>query len=118
MWIKLEEVFQELKLPYSRQGSYANDDDIPDSLFTFWNTDSPDTWFFDNESHSIEWEWVVYFYTKDPSILYTKMKEFITMARSKGFFVDGNGKDIVADVPDYVGRYVRLTYVENKDMEA
>ena len=35
MWSKLEEVFIELNLPYSRQGSYGEGDSLPASFFTF-----------------------------------------------------------------------------------
>lgn len=117
MWAKLEEVFNEVGLPYSRQGSFSRDDELPESMFTFWNVETPDTWFFDNNNYRVEWEWVVYFYTKDPAILYTKMEDFIRIAREKGFLADGNGKDIQSDNPEYLGRYVRLVYVENKIME-
>ena len=118
MWSKLEEVFEEMGLPYSRQGSYGREDDIPESLFTFWNIKSPEKKFYDNKSNVIEWEWIVYFYTQDNSLLYTKMKEFIKMAKSKGFLIDGEGQDLPSDNPNYIGRYVVLTYVENKeDME-
>lgn len=113
MWTKLEEVFEQIQLPYSRQGSFAEGETLPDSFFTFWNTDSPDEGFYDNKSHKNIWFWYVYFYTKNPAIMYSKIDEFITIAKDKGFMVDGKGKDIPSDVPDYLGRYVRVTYIEN-----
>ena len=39
MWEKLQEVFEEIGLPYSRQGSFGVDEKLPDSFFTFWNID-------------------------------------------------------------------------------
>ena len=115
MWSKLEEVFNEIDLPYSRQGSYSEGKKLPTSFFTFWNNDSSEDGFYDDEAQKTIWFWYVYFYTKDPSLMYSKLEEFIKLAKEKGFTVDGKGKDIPSDVPDYLGRYVRLTYVENKN---
>lgn len=114
MWSKLEEVFETIGLPYSRQGSYTEDEELPKSFFTFWNADTNGLLHYDNEDHSTKWFWYVYFYTKDPKIVYSKLEEFIKLAKEKGFnIIDGKGKDIPSDVPDYLGRYVKLTYVED-----
>lgn len=112
MWSKLEEVFEELQLPYSRQGSYPDDATLPTSFFTFWNADTPEDGFFDNKANCAVWVWVVYFYTKDASLIYSKLEDFITMAKEKGFVVQGRGKDIASGEPDYFGRYVQIKYVE------
>lgn len=113
MWSKLEEVFEEIQLPYSRQGSYEEGEELPTSFFTFWNADSNGASYYDNGCHRTEWFWYVYFYTKDPSIIYSKLEEFIKLAKEKGFNVDGKGHDIPTDITYYLGRYVRLTYVED-----
>lgn len=113
MWTKLEETFEQIGLTYSRQGSFTKEKKLPDSFFTFWNIESSDKSFYDNEVHEIKWDWLVYFYTNDPKILYSKLEEFIKIAKSKGFKVDGKGKDIPSDIPNYSGRYVKLLYVEN-----
>ena len=112
MWSKLEEVFQALELPYSRQGSYSSDESYPDSFFTFWNADTPEGGFYDDESHKAIWLWYVYFYTNDPLILYSQMDLFVQKAKEKGFIVEGRGNDIQSDQPDYFGRVVRIRYVE------
>lgn len=114
MWAKLEECFNEINLPYSRQGSYTEDEELPETFFTFWNTDSPVEGFYDNNSHRNVWFWYVFLYTTDPALIYSKLDEFIIIAKKHGFMADGNGKDIPSDVPNYLGRYIRLTYVENK----
>lgn len=112
MWSKLEEVFEQIDLPYFRQGSYAEDDPLPTSFFTFWNADTPEQGFYDNEAHCAVWYWYIYFYTKDASLIYSKLNDFITIAKEKGFIMQGKGKDIASGEPDYLGRYVPIKYVE------
>lgn len=113
MWTKLEEVFKEINLPYSRQGSYKEDAELPESFFTFWNADTPEGGFYDDKAHQAVWVWYIYFYTSDPGLIYSKLNQFITMAKEKGFIANGNGKDIDSGEPGYLGRYVQLKYIEH-----
>lgn len=113
MWSKLEEIFVKLGLPYSRQGSYDSSEDYPASFFTFWNSDTPEESYYDNTSTKAVWIWYIYFYTKNASIFYSKMDEFIALAKKKGFITEGRGNDIPSDRPDYFGRVVRIKFIEN-----
>lgn len=115
MWSKLEEVFETIGLPYSRQGSYEEDAELPESFFTFWNANSEGLSYYDDHCYKTEWFWYIYLYTIDPGLMYSKLEEFIKIAKEKGFNVDGKGHDIESDVPRYLGRYVRLTYVEDNN---
>lgn len=112
MWIKLEEVFKKTGLEYSRQGSYGEDDEYPESFFTFWNFDTPEEGFYDDEANRSVWYWQVYYYTKDPATLYSKMDEFVRLAKEAGFVVEGRGHDIPSDRPDYPGRMITIKYME------
>lgn len=112
MWSKLENVFEQIGLDYSRQGSYSDNSEYPESFFTFWNFDTPEEGFYDNEAKRTVWFWQVYYYTKDPSTLYTRMDEFIRLAKAEGFTVEGRGFDIASDRPDYPGRTIRIKYAE------
>lgn len=112
MWSKLESVFEKTGLPYSRQGSYSDESDYEDSFFTFWNLDTSEDGFYDNKAKRSVWNWNVYYYTNDPSTLYTKMDEFIRLAKAEGFIIEGKGQDISSDRPDYPGRMVRIKYAE------
>lgn len=112
MWSKLEEVFEETGVEYARLGSYDDEEPLPESFFTFWNKDTPEKAFFDNKAHEAVWVWDIYFFTKDASLLYAKLEDFITMAKEKGFIPQGKPKDIASSEPDYLGRYVQIKYVE------
>lgn len=112
MFEKLQEVFEELKLPYSRQGSYGVDEKLPSSFFTFWNKDSEFDGYYGNKPTKCIWTWNVFFYTKKPHLIYSKLNEFIKIAQEKGFQVEGQGKDLSTDEPDYFGRYVEVSFIE------
>lgn len=113
MWSKLEEVFKKTGLEYSRQGSYSDDDEYPESFFTFWNFDTPEDGFFDNKANRAVWFWQVYYYTSKPATLYSKMDEFKALVKEAGFIVQGKAHDVASDRPDYPGRMITVKYIEN-----
>lgn len=113
MWSELEKVFLETGVDYHRQGSLSEGKKWAKSFFTFWNFNTPDEGFYDNESHRTVWYWQVYYYTSNPATLYTGIEDFISKAKSAGFIVDGKGIDIPSDRPDYVGRMVTVIWIEN-----
>lgn len=112
MWSKLEEVFEKMGLPYSRQGSYSDESEYPASFFTFWNPEATEEEYYDNGAHRAIWYWDIYYYTNDPSTLYGKMDEFAKLAKEAGFILDGRGNDIASDRPDYPGRTISIIYLE------
>lgn len=113
MWEKLEEIFKELNLSYSRQGSYEENETLPDSFFTYWNYDTPEDGYFDNKANRAIWIWQIYFYTNDGNLIYSKLQEFIALAKQEGFIVDGKGNDIQSNEPGYFGRMVQISFIEN-----
>lgn len=112
MWVKLEEVFNVVGLPYYRQGSLSEDIPLEDSFFTYWNADTPNEGYYDNKESKNVWFWYIYFYAIDPDVLYNKLDDFIKVAKEKGFIASGRGKDIPSDTPSHLGRYLILKYIE------
>lgn len=112
MWAKLENVFLRTGLDYARQGSYADDAELPNSFFTFWNFDTPSDSYYDNHEHRRIWHWRVYYYTNDPSTIYTMMDTLVSYAKAEGFIPEGVGVDVATDTPDYIGRMITLKYIE------
>lgn len=113
MWSKLEEAFKEIGLEYARQGSYTDESIYPESFFTFWNAGTPEDGFYDDKAHKAVWIWYVYFYTKNASLLYSKLEDLIKILKEKGFIPQGRPKDIASGSPDFFGRYIEIKYVEN-----
>lgn len=106
---KLFEIFNEMGLPYFRQGSLSDEDYQP-SFFTYWNIDTPNVSFYDNhETRFIEYMQVG-FYTNDANKIYSVMDEFIAKAKSKGFVLAGRANDANSGKVNYFGRvcYLRI----------
>ena len=112
MFEKLEEIFKEMGVDYFRQGSYG-DEEYPAHFFTFWNADTPEGGYYDNEAHKCVYVWYVYFYTNNPSEIYSTLDDFIKRAKGKGFILKSRGNDAPTDDKAFLGRYVVLNYVEN-----
>lgn len=111
---ELFDLFDEIGLPYFRQGSMSNVE-YPSSFFTFWNIDTPNDSFYDNkETRYIEYIQVG-FYTNDPNLIYSQMNDFINRAKQKGFIVQGKARDTNADQDNYFGRLVYLRIVHKEE---
>lgn len=103
-------LFDEIGLPYFRQGSMSDEDYQP-SFFTFWNIDTPNTSFYDNgERRYIEFVQVC-FYTNDANLIYSQMDDFIVRAKQKGFTIQGRAHDTNADKDNYYGRFVLIKII-------
>lgn len=109
---KLFDLFEEIGLPYFRQGSLSDDEYEP-SFFTYWNIDTPNDSFYDNAEHRFIEYVQVGFYTNDARKIYSVMDDFITKAKAKGFVPDGRPKDADADKDNYYGRVCYIRIINN-----
>lgn len=102
-------LFEEIGLPYFRQGSMSDEDYQPE-FFTFWNIDTPQDAHYDNELQRFNEYVQVGFYTNNAEKIYSVMNDFIERAKAKGFVIAGMPQDANADKPDYFGRicYIRI----------
>lgn len=113
---ELFELFDEIGLPYFRQGSLSDEDYEP-SFFTFWNIDTPPDSHYDNKLTRYNEYVQIGFYTNDASKIYSQLDvggEFYTKIKekSKKFVLAALPKDADADKPDYLGRvcYIRIIH--------
>ena len=67
--------------PVIQQGSMGEDEAYPDSLFTFYNIDTPDDGFYDNNPTRSVWTYYIYFYSNDPLLVNTKLREATDLLR-------------------------------------
>ena len=109
---KLFDLFDEIGLPYFRQGSLS-DADYPTDFFTFWNIDTPNESFYDNRATRYIEYIQVGFYTNDAKKIYSVMDDFIEKAKQKGFILAGRAKDANADKDDYFGRVCYIRIINN-----
>lgn len=111
---KLFDLFNEIGLPFYRQGSLSDEDYKP-SFFTFWNIDTPNASFYDNhETRYIEYVQVG-LYTNDAEKIYSVMDEFIKKAKERGFVVEGRAQDANADKENYYGRVCYLRIINKSE---
>jgi hypothetical protein len=109
---KLFDLFDEIGLPYFRQGSLS-DADYPTDFFTFWNIDTPNESFYDNRATRYIEYIQVGFYTNDAKKIYSVLDDFIEKAEQKGFILAGRAKDANADKDDYFGRVCYIRIINN-----
>lgn len=99
-------------LPVFQQGSLNDDDIYPAAFFTYWNTETEDSAFYDNTEHLTVWSFTVYFYCTNPELTNTILLEAKQLLKDNGWIVDGKGYDVPSDEKDYTGRAIDVLYLE------
>lgn len=113
---ELFKLFEEIGLPYFRQGSMSDEDYQP-SFFTFWNIDTPQDAHYDGKLIRFNEYIQIGFYTNDAKKIYSVMDDFIERAESKGFVIAGLPRDANADKDNYFGRicYIRIIHIKKEE---
>lgn len=103
-------ILDEFGYEYFEQGSLSATDDYPDHFFTHWNNDSSDGSHHDNRATSIIYDWDLNFYSCDPAMAYSVLREAITKLKQAGFIISGDGHSVASDEPTHTGRGVNILY--------
>lgn len=93
-----------------KQGSLADNDAYPESFFTFWNNTSNESTFYDNVNYSEIGDFDVNFYSTDPVLVYSKIRESKTLLKANNFIVYESGHDVASDVDTHTGRGISVLY--------
>lgn len=101
-----------LGFPIRLQGSLGENEQYPESFFTFWNNDTLGDEFYDNDEHSYIWDFDLNFYSSDPALVNTKLIEAKALLKAKGFIVAGKGYDVPSDEPTHTGRGIHVLKIE------
>lgn len=109
---QLIDVLEAFDFPVFLQGSLQEDEPYPDSFFTFWNNDTEDASFFDNNETRTIWNFDVNFYSCEPALVNTMLREAKKSLKAANFIVQGVGYDVVSDEPTHTGRGVEVIYIE------
>lgn len=107
----LNEIETEKGFPNFRQGSLS-DENYPDSFFTFWNFDTQNDKFYDNEERRFHELVQIGFYTNDANLIYSEMESFREKARAKGFHAT-RPTDAPSGKDTHFGRVCVLTKTNN-----
>lgn len=112
---ELINILETFKYPVRLQGSIAPEQQYPESFFTFWNNDTNDGNHYDNEPVSCIWDFTVYFYSVDPTLVNTVMEEAVKRLKAAGWIISGKGYDAPSDETSHTGRAVDIVYIEREN---
>lgn len=101
-----------LGFPVIQQGSLDPNDDYPESFFTFWNRYGDGQSFYDDNEHTINWNFDLNFYSTDPQLVNTKLLEAKSLLKQNGFIASGAGHDVASDEITHTGRGITVLYVQ------
>ena len=103
---------QSFDYPIYLQGSMAKDEAYPASFFTFWNNDTTDYAFFDNNETQTIWDFDLNYYSNNPASVNSVLLEAKRLLKAVGFIPDGSGYDVISDEPTHTGRGINLLFIE------
>lgn len=112
--IKLLESFG---FPVFLQGSLNSADDYPDSFFTFWNFETPEAAFYNNDANRAVWGFWVYFYSTDPHAVETVPENARQLMKQNGWIPQGKPQDVQTDVVTHTGAFFAAYKFENYTKE-
>lgn len=108
----LEENFKDY--PIMLQGSMAIDDAYPDNFFTFFNNNTTDEAFYDNQETTTVWDFDLNFYSIDPDLVNDVLIQAKAILKAQGFIIDGKGYDVLSDEPTHTGRGINILFIERE----
>ncbi len=106
----LIQILETFGYPVMLQGSMLPDEKYPDHFFTFWNNSSDDEAFFDNKAYMTVYDYSVNFYSTDPALVYTKLREAKKALEENGFIVNGDGHSVASDEKSHDGRGINALF--------
>lgn len=108
----LIEVLEQFGYPIMLQGSMLANKKYPDHFFTFWNNSSESGTHYDNEEHSIIYDYDVNFYSINQAWVYSKLREAKVSLKKAGFIISGDGYSVMSDEPTHDGRGMNVKFIK------
>ena len=110
---ELVTLLKTLGYPVFEQGTLQSTEDYPESFFTFWNFDTPEAAFYDNEAGRAEWCFWVYFYSSSPQLVESMPEQARKLLKANNYILDGKAHDIAVDKPTHTGAIFTVYKYEN-----
>ena len=107
-------LLENFKYPVIRQGSLGDDEEYPDTFFTFWNNSEDGDSFYDNETVKIIHDFDVNVYSTDADTTYTLLRQARDLLKTNGWIPVQMGYDIASDEITHTGRGMNVTYIQFK----
>lgn len=106
-------LLQTLGYPVFLQGSMNANEAYPDSFFTFWNFETPEAAFYDNDADRAVWGFWIYFYSVNPLLVETEPEKARKLLKQNEYILDGKANDIAVDRPTHTGAFFTVYKFEN-----
>lgn len=108
----------EFNVPVRLQGSLAPSEAYPERFFTIWNAETEDGHHYDNGPIAIEWDFSVFFYSRDPKDVIDTTTAAIMLLKANDWIIDGRGYDVASDEPTHTGRGFDAIYSRREALGA
>ena len=108
----LIELLSTFGYPVYRQGSLTEDEEYPASFFTFWNPESPDHAYYDNQQYGVEWLFDVNFYSNNAELTWNVLADARKLLKQNNFIIPSSGYDVASDEETHTGRGMECYYLE------
>lgn len=105
-------ILESFGYPVYRQGSMSDDEQYPETFFTFWNNDSPDHAHYDNSDYGTAWDFSIYVYSSDPIMTYSLLLDARNALKAAGWITPSKGFDVASDEATHTGRGLEVFYLE------
>lgn len=99
------------------QGSINSEEDYPESFFTFWNFQTPEAAFYDDDPNRAVWGFWIYFYSVDPLLVEQVPEHARQLLKKNGWIPQGKPTDISVDKPTHTGAFFSAYIFENYNEE-
>ena len=99
------------------QGSINSKEDYPESFFTFWNFQTPEAAFYDDNANRAVWGFWIYFYSVDPLLVEQVPEQARQLLKQNGWIPQGKPTDISVDKPTHTGAFFSAYIFENYNEE-
>lgn len=98
-----------------RQGSLTDNDDYPDTFFTFWNNDETEHSAYNNDTLNVAFNYDVNCYSSDPNTAYNLLSDARKLLKDNGFKPLSRGYDIGSDESTHTGRGMNVVILDTVD---
>ena len=94
------------------QGTIDDKQEYPETFITFWTNFTDDNSHYDNNVHSVDWQFSVFYYSTNPELVNSIPDQISKALRQAGFIPQGKGNDIPSDRLSHTGWVIDFIYTE------
>lgn len=106
-------ILEDFKYPLFLHGTLDANTAYPDSFFTYWNFQTPEAAFYDDEPHRAVWGYHIYFYGTDRQTVESVIEQARSALKAAGFIPQGKSIEATSNRINYTGRMITVKAFEN-----